>query len=359
MRPSRPRALSLAALALAGLLLSSCYVLDQGTAYLSILAKAKPIASLRKKPTTPEAELRFLDQVAQIRAFGIEDLGLADTKNFTSLVELGTGSLATVVQACDELSFARHLWTYPVVGKLPYKGFFKAEDARKEADRLRAQGLDVLVRDVDAFSTLGWFRDPLFSFMETYSKAELADLLLHEMTHATAFTKAPGDWNEELATFVGRRGAEAFLLNLEGQASPSLAEARRSRQRSEAFAAFLRDTARELEAVYASPASPEEKRQAKARIIADRARVYRERGSQLFGSGPDAAGWRNFDMARINNAWLDLYRLYEGESELYADYCRLVCKDDLAVFIAKARALAKAKDPKAEMRRELGAIDQD
>lgn len=354
MRLSKPRALTL--LALAGLLLPSCYVLDQGSAYLGILAKARPIASLRKKPTISEAELRFLDQVAQIRAFGIRDLGLADTRNFTSLVEHSAGSLATVVQACDELSFTRHLWSYPVVGKLPYKGFFKAEDAHKEAERLKAQGLDVLVRDVDAFSTLGWFPDPLFSFMEAYSKAELADLLIHEMTHATAFSKAPGDWNEEVATFVGRRGAEAFLLDLEGQDSASLAEARLSRQRSESFATFLRATAKELEAVYAGPASPQEKRGAKARIIADRAAVYRERGTLPFGSGPDAAGWRNFDMARINNAWLDLYRLYEGESELYADYCRLVCKDDLGAFIAKAKDLAKAKDPKAEMRKELEAL---
>lgn len=336
--------------------LSGCYISDQGSAYLAILSRAKPIAALRKKASTPEAERLFFDRVARIRAFGIGKLGLADTKNYTSLVEVGTGSLATVVQACGELSFTRYLWSYPVVGKLPYKGFFKPEGAKKEAERLKAQGLDVIVRDVDAFSTLGWFRDPLFSFMESYSEAELADLLFHEMTHATAFSKAPGDWNEELATFVGRRAAEAYLLDLEGPASPSLAEARLTRQRSEAYAAFLRQTARELEAMYASPASPDEKRKAKAELIAARAAVYREEGPKLFGSGPDGAGWRNFDMGKINNAWLDLYRLYDGESELYADYCRLVCKDDLSAFIAKARLLAKAKDPKAQMRRELAAL---
>jgi predicted aminopeptidase len=155
---------------------------------------------------------------------------------------------------------------------------------------------------------------------------------------------------------VGRRAAEAYLLDLEGLASPSLAEARLTRKRSEAYAAFLRETARELEAVYASPASPDEKRRAKAGIIAARAAAYREEGPRLFGSGPDAAGWRDFDMGTINNAWLDLYRLYDGEGELYADYCRLVCKDDLAAFIAKARVLAKAKDPKAQMRLDLAAL---
>lgn len=345
----------LAALSLVSLFtLPSCYVLDQGTAYLGILAKAKPLARVRDKASSPESERLFLDRVARIRAFGISRLGLADTKNYTSLVELGTASLATVVQACDELSFTRYLYSYPVVGKLPYKGFFKPEAAHKEAQRLKAQGLDVLVRDVSAFSTLGWFRDPLFSFMESYSEAELADLLLHELTHATAFSKAPGDWNEEVATFVGRHAAEAYLLDLEGPASPSLAEARLSRQRSETFAAFMRETGAELEAVYSSSASPEEKRRDKAAIIAARATIYKEKGVELFGPGPDAAGWRGYEMAGINNAWLDLYHLYEGENELYADYLKLACGGELEVFIVKIKILAKARDPKAEMRKELG-----
>jgi predicted aminopeptidase len=351
--PRRPRILA-AALCLAALAggLSSCYVGEQARAFLALQARAKSAASLLSDPKTPQKTRDLLLRVARIRSYAIATLGLKDTRNYTSLVELDADRLATVVQACAELSFDRYLWTYPVVGKLPYQGFFKPADAEKEAARLRKLGWDVIVRPVDAFSTLGWFADPLYSFMDAYGEADLAELVIHEMTHATAFSKAPGDFNEELATFVGRAGADAYLAASMGAASPLLAEARLARKEAEAFSAFLRGTAKELETVYAKTETPEAKRAEKAAVLAARARLFHDNYDELFETGR----YRSFPMDKINNAWLDLYRLYEGEPELYADYLGAVCGGDLVVFIREAARLAKARgDPKALMREELAA----
>jgi predicted aminopeptidase len=348
----RPRSHLVAACMLSAFLLSGCYITEEGSAFLSLIARAKPAAALLKDPATPQEERDLLERVARIRTFAIGELGLKDTKNYTTLVHLDSDRVATVVQACAELSFHRYLWAYPVVGKLPYKGFFDPKDAAREKDRLKKEGYDVIVRPVDAFSTLGWFSDPLYSFMASYSEADIAELVIHEMTHATAFSKSTGDFNEELATFVGREGAKLYLASRLGKDSPELAAYEGESAEAGAFAAFLRGTAEELEALYSSSASDGDKRAGKARIIAERAALYKARYAPSFAT----KGYRDFSMEKINNAYLDLYRLYEGESELYADYEKAICDGDLRRFIAEASRIAKLKgEPKDAMKRELAS----
>ena len=347
------RAAFLGAAALYAFFLSGCYVTTQGFRYLGLRSRARPLERVLADPASPEAERGLVLRAERVRAFAFSELGLKETKNYRSLVRLDSDRLATVVQACAELSFDRYLWSYPLVGKLPYKGFFRPEEAEKEAAARRAEGLDVIVRPVDAFSTLGWLSDPLFSFMSSYSEAELADLVIHELCHATAYAKGGGDWNEELATFVGREGADRYLASLEGPDSSALAEARLARREAEAFASFLRGTAKELEAVYASGLAAEETRARKAEVIAARAALFARDYDSLFRT----ARYKTFPMERLNNAYLDLYRLYEGEPELYADYLSKVSGGDLRRFVADMARLAKeAKGkggPKEAMRRAL------
>ena len=338
-------------------LLSSCYVLGQGSKYLALRSRAVPVAKALADPLTPPATRLLLERAGAVRAFAVAALGLKETRNYTSVATLDADRLATVVQACAELSFDRHLWSYPLVGKLPYRGYFDPEEARAEAERMKALGYDVIARPVDAFSTLGWLADPLFSFMSGYGEAEVADLVIHEMTHATVFVRGGGgaeQFNEELATFVGREGSLLYLEKLHGPASPELAEARRSRSDAEAFSAFLRGTAAELEALYASGLAPEAKRRGKAEVIAARAAKFAADYDALF----ETDRYRAFAMDRVNNAYLDLYRLYEGEPALYADYLARACGGDLGRFIQAMSRIASTKegraDPKAAMRRELG-----
>jgi Predicted aminopeptidase len=355
-RSKVPTAIALASIVLASITLSSCYVTSQGTRYLSIRSKAEGMDKALADPATSGAERALILRAKDARAFALAELGLKETRNYTSIVRLDADRLATVVQACAELSFDRYLWSYPVVGKLPYRGYFDPKDAQQEAESLKGKGLDVIARPVDAFSTLGWFADPLFSFMSSYSEAEVAELVIHEMTHATVFLKGNGsgveEFNEELATFVGRQGALLFLAKKYGEGSSEAKAALAKRRDAEAFSAYLAGTAKELEAVYSSKSSADEKRRRKAEIIAARAARYAEEYATLF-EGDD---YKGFKMERINNAYLDLYRLYEGENALYSDYYEKIAKGDMKVFMSSIERIAAAKgDPKAAMRAEITA----
>ncbi len=352
----RESAILAAALGLC-LLLGSCYETSEGLRYLSILSKSTSVdRALADPKTAPELRL-LLERARAARSFALEKLGLKETRNYTSVVRLDSDRLATVVQACAELSFTRYLWDYPFVGKMPYRGYFDPKDAEKEAALLRKRGLDVIARPVDAFSTLGWLADPLFSFMSSYDEADIADLVIHEMTHATIFLKGnrPGaeQFNEELATFVGRTGSLLYLASAYGADSSAVAAAREDREDAAAFAAYLAGTAKELEAVYSSGLGDEAKRRGKAEIIAARAELYKKEYSSLFKGDR----YKGFEMERINNAYLDLYRLYEGESGLYRDYYEKACGSDMKTFIGKVGRIVRGGkatgDPKDGMRREL------
>jgi predicted aminopeptidase len=350
------------ALASASALLGSCYETSQGLRYLSIRSRAESIDhALADSRTSPQLRL-LLERARAARSFALAELGLRQTKSYDSVVILDGDRLATVVQACAELSFTRYLWTYPVVGPLPYRGYFDPKEAQREAARLKKQGLDVIARPVDAFSSLGWLADPLFSFMSSYSEAEVAELVIHEMTHATIFLKggrpaAPGgarvdteQFNEELATFVGREGSLLYLSRKYGNDAKELATTLEEREDGAALTAFLAGTAKELEALYASTVSDDEKRRRKAEIIAARAALFKRDYSSLF----KGELYRDFAMDRINNAYLDLYRIYEGETSLYRDFYTRICGGDMRLFIQTISRIAKLKrDPKAEMRRLL------
>lgn len=172
------------------------------------------------------------------------------------------------------------------------------------------------------------------------------------MTHATIWSHVHDQFNEELATFVGGEGSLLYLKSLYGADSPQLQRAVEDREDSAAFSSWLRGTAAELQVVYASSLSPSEKRARKAEIIAARAAAYKERASALF----HGTAYRDFPMGKVNNAYLDLYRLYEGEPDLYRDFYRKVCDSSMRRFIeAVSRIVKEGGDPKAGMRRALAA----
>lgn len=334
--------------------LSSCYTLKVGTKYLSYQAQARPVDKLLKDPSLDPDTRVFLERSMRIRSFAVTELGLRDSDSYTTLADSGRPYIADVVQACAADRFERYLWNYPFVGKLPYKGFFDRPSAEKEAAALRAKGYDVINRPVDGFSTLGFFKDPLWTFMRDYSEAELSELIIHELTHATAYRKGQESFNEEVATFVGERGSLLYLEILEGPNSEPLEAEKARRRSSAAFIAFMRETASELELLYSEGLPREETLERKAKLLEQRARVFAESAPRLFGN--EAYG--NFDFARVNNAYLDLYRLYWDDNDLYARYCDSLCDGDLHVFISKMRILAKSrKDPKAAMRAELAAME--
>jgi predicted aminopeptidase len=326
---------------------SGCYTLKQGTTMLGYLGKARPVEELLHGASGADAE--FARRVADIRSFALEELGLRETANYTKYVDIDRDYLAAVVSASASDSFARHEWWFPVVGSVPYKGFFNPDDARKERSRLEKKGLDVWVRGVDAFSSLGWFSDPLYSYMKEYPVHRLADLIIHESLHATIYLKNHAQFNEELAEFVGSEGACLYIEKTFGEDSGESRAIAASDGDSTVFLGFIRELIAELELLYADSLPWEEKLQKKAEIIQAAKARFVETYDALFQND----NYRGFSDLPVNNAYLELYRLYYGEDHYFRDlYAR--SGSDLKRFIAAAKTLKAGGDPRAQLEKALG-----
>ncbi|MDR2210719.1 MAG: aminopeptidase [Spirochaetaceae bacterium] len=302
------------------LVFSGCYTLKQGAVMLGYLGKAVPLENL----DAADAETRaFIRRVADIRRFAMEELGLRESKNYTRYVEIDRDYLAAVVSACAADSFTRHEWVFPVVGTVPYKGFFDTAGAKKEAMLLKAEGLDVWVRGVDAFSTLGWFKDPLYSYMKKYSDYQLADLIIHELLHATVFVRGQAQFNEQLAEFVGTTGGRLYMAGRFGAGSPEYLAIDKDAADAGAFREYIRDLIKELEGVYGDlTLSREIKLQQKEAIIAAAQKRFAAEYEDRF-SGEN---YRGFSTLPVNNAYLDLFRLYHEEDLFFENLYQKTCK---------------------------------
>ena len=323
--------------------LTSCWYVRQAGFFIAERSQALPVSQMLADPATPSELREFLLRVGEIRHFSHERLGLSETGNFTTFVHTEKDHVAMVISACADDSFERYEWWYPVLGAMPYRGFYVREDADFIHARLRRQGYDVLLRKVDAFSSLGFFKDPLYSFMVNYKEGELADLLIHESAHATLFIRNENQFNEEFATFVGRVGAELYLLDRYGADSTEVAELRQRRQDSEIFSGFLRESARRLEVVYAQEdLDRAAKLQAKRQILSERKAEFKK---QIIDELKDGA-YANFEMSLVNNAYLDLYRLYEEDLSLYHEYLEVVSRGDLGTFVTNISTLREKNEKK-------------
>ena len=271
---------------------------------------------------------------------------MADTRQYKSIDK---DYLVDVVQACEAVSFTPYEWSYPFMGKLPYRGYYERPDALAEANRLKKQGYDVIVRKVDAFSTLGMTRDPVYSFMVKYSPYELASTIIHEQTHATLWVKGQTDFNEELADFVGDTGALEWIAQAYGSQSPVCRSAQEEEADSEVFAAQIKALGKELTEVYDSTLSRSEKLARKAEIIGAFKKRLSDQAATLFRS----PGYKKIGDLPINNAYISLYNLYTDDVPLLRSWYEKRCGSDLKAFMLSMEKLAKAGDVKNEMRQEL------
>jgi len=324
---------------------SGCYTIKQGTVMLGYLNRAVPLENIDDRD--------FIELVTDIRRFAVEELGLSMSRNYTKYVELDRDYLAAVVSASAKDSFDRYEWNYPVVGRLPYKGFFNVEDARKERSRLEKLNLDVWIRGVDAFSTLGWFADPLYSYMRKYYPSRLADLIIHELTHATIFIKGQANFNEELAEFIGSEGARLFIKNRYGIDSDEYRQILTSETDNKNYVAFIQELIAELETLYsdnsgASRRNQEEILQEKERIISAAKERFNAEYETRFSSG----NYRGFSELPINNAFLELYRLYYAKDNFYKDLYER-SGGSLSDFINAAKKVKKGNNPREQLERAL------
>ena len=314
-------------------------------AQADLLRKQVPIDDALQDPNVSPEQKRKLRLAREAKSFGEANLGLARTRNYEKFVQLQRPYVSYVVHAAPKNQLKPYLWSYPIIGQMPYKGFPDPEDAHAEADRMRAKGLDAYVRGVSAYSTLGWFRDPVLSSMLAYSDWDLVNTILHESTHATIFIKSESNFNERLASFIGNKGTESFYAKREGPNSIGLAGIRKENRDEKIFSEFITRELRELEAWYEErihQAIPEPDRQARIKRIQEKfASDVRPRLS------PGA--YAGFESAEMNNARLLTYKLYlEDLSDFEKAYAAL--GEDMPKFVAFCKTLEGEKDPAGKLK---------
>tara|TARA_B110000211_G_scaffold227109_1_gene281536 strand:+ start:2021 stop:3040 length:1020 start_codon:yes stop_codon:yes gene_type:complete len=187
------------------------YGIQQGKGQLKIVYGADPVKDFLEDSTYPDSLKAKLRLIKEIKTFSIDSLGINPSKNYEKLFDQKGKPVMWVVTACEEFKLGSYYWKFPFLGKFSYKGYFDEKKAIKEENKLKEQGYDTDIGIVNAWSTLGWFKDPIMSSMLKKSPGQLARVIIHELTHGTLYVKNNIQFNENLASFVGDKGAILFL----------------------------------------------------------------------------------------------------------------------------------------------------
>jgi predicted aminopeptidase len=190
---------------------TGCYLSRGAWEEGKILARRKPIVELARDSRIASGTREKLRLVLQARAYASDTLRLRTKKSFTAYSALDRDTLVLVLSAAYRDKLEPYTWWFPIVGRVPYKGYFDFGAAKNSARKLLERGFDVALRPSDAFSTLGWFNDPLLSTTLRRDSVDLVNTVIHELTHNTFYAPGSAAFNESFASFVGARGAAAFF----------------------------------------------------------------------------------------------------------------------------------------------------
>lgn len=252
---------------------SPLYLLRASYEQSKILLSREPIETLVASPRTPTERREKLIVVLAAREFA-NQIGLQVGESFSLFAEIDRPQLSFILAACAPDQFAPYLWWFPIVGSVPYKGFFSRSEAESEGAKLQEQGYEISIRPTDAYSTLGWFNDPLLSTSLARSKLELAQTVFHESLHATVWIPGKVSFNESVAQFVGIRAALEFARK-DPAGGVSAADAERSLRSAVELSLALTGLVEALRSIYAGPGSREEKVAARNLAYTEHLRQWR------------------------------------------------------------------------------------
>jgi predicted aminopeptidase len=308
------------------------YLLRAGWSEARILLRREPIESLLARPGLDPTLRERLTLVLRVRAFAA-GLGLRVGDSYETFAAVDGDATVWVLAAAERDRLAPYTWWFPIVGRVPYRGFFTRDAAEAAGRSLAARDLDVDVRPAVAFSTLGWFADPVLSTVAAEPPVAVAETVLHELFHATCFVPGAAGFNESAANFAGHRGAVAFFCSGPGSEPGACADARRrwrvARDRGKVLGRF----AARLERLYRTQPAPPVREAERARLAAAAEAALARRG----------AGRRS-DLTPPNNARLLGELLYVSRLDAFD---RLAPADDglPAALDAIVHGACAAPDP--------------
>ncbi len=218
---------------------------------LRVVNQSVSLQEFLSDSTTTVNQKKKVELIIDVKAFAFDKLGINYSENYSTIFDQKGKPSMYVVTACDPYAFKPRIWKFPVVGGFPYKGFFVREKAVEEAKRIKEEELlDVGLRTAGGWSTLGWFKDPVLSNMLNRSEGDLASLIIHELTHGTLFVKDSVTFNENLASFIGDRGAIMFLESKYGVGSKEVENFKAKNKDEELFKIYMLKSAKKLDSLY-------------------------------------------------------------------------------------------------------------
>ena len=320
------------------LTLSACaqlgYYAQAMQGQLALRSSARPIDQWLADPKVADTLKERLKRVREIRAFAATELGLPDNGSYKKYADLKRSYVMWNVIAAPELSVEPKQWCFPVAGCVNYRGYYQQDAAQGFAQALQQSGFDVFVAGVPAYSTLGWFDDPVLSSFITYPDTELARLIFHELAHQVAYASGDSQFNESFATAVEEAGV-ARWLTLTGN-EQQRGEYHLFQGRQQDFLTLLKSHRQQLQTLFASTLSDEEKRSQKQKIFQSLQEHYRILKQEKWAGYTGYDRWFN---APLSNAHLALAATYH---DLAPAFQRLLAeKKTLPAFYQAVRQLAR------------------
>jgi predicted aminopeptidase len=299
-----------------------------------LLWHRQPIVSVLAEGKLSPEERSKLEMVLKVREFAGAKLGLKVDGAYQTFTQVDARAITWVVSAARVDSLTPYTWWFPVVGAVPYKGYFSRSSAEAEARTLEKRELDTYVRPVVAFSSLGFFSDPVLSNLLALPRVVLAGVIIHELFHRTFFMAGNAMFDESAANYVGVRGAVAFFA-ADGESSSEANQAREVYESNLKFAEFLRDEAAALEKLYTSGLPI-------AEVLRRRQVLFAKLKADYAALAPSLSGLDRFDLDReqINNAVLSSYLVYFHDLDQFARLDQLH-HGDLRATIQAIITLAK------------------
>lgn len=297
------------------LICSGCdvaYIYHAAAGQFRLLRESIPIQEALKEGALTPDEAERLRLVARIKAFGEKELGLKETDSYETVYLSSSRRPVYTVSAALKDRLCQKTWWFPFVGDIPYLGFFDLERAREAGNRLMAQDLDVSIGVADAYSTLGWFQDPVTLNLLRGSTEGLAEAILHEMTHTTLYVKGQSAFNEGLAVLVGTVGASLFFEQAFGPSDPHTLRARASIEDERIFASFLNTLMDQLESLYGSSLGYGEKLTRREEVFASSMDTFANLSTRF-----KTDRFIRFGQRPLNNATLLAVGLYHRRFHLF------------------------------------------
>jgi len=311
------RVVRLSALLLCTVCLEGCslgYLWHVTIGQVAILAQQRPVEDVFQDDHLTAEEQHKIRLVQDVRAFAITQLGMHAGHSYTTFVRLDRPYVSYNLSAAPPDALTPYVWHFPFVGRMPYKGFFDKDYALHEQHELEQQGYDTYLRGVRAYSTLGYFVDPILSSMLAYDDFFLINTIIHEMLHQTVWIKGSVSFNESLASFVGEQGTLAYLAQRHGVDSPEYQRYRDVRADALVFEAYMRALIERLDALYHEPISREDKLRRREQIFAEAVAAY----SEVLPRMKTTSYGKFFERQALNNARLLAFRVYHRDPTFFA-----------------------------------------